>query len=110
LFVHVLLITGTPVVVFTSATFSSDIVCTCVHGADHGACPMHRTPADSTRCRLQGTQHNPSTVLMSVLGPLVLPTTSNVAILGAPSRGPIAEMSSSPVDRVIPPDPPPPRS
>jgi hypothetical protein len=105
---HLLLVTGTAIVAFASG--SSDIVCTCVHGADHGLCPMHGTPSDSSRCRLQSTQDDLSTAMLSVLGPLMLPATSNVATIDMASRALIGYSSPSLSDRSVPPDPPLPRS
>jgi hypothetical protein len=108
--VHLLVATGTAIVAFASGSSLSDIVCTCAHGGDHGSCPMHGTPKDSTRCRLQGTQDDLATALMSVLGPLMLPATSSVATVDAPSPGPILHASPSPSDWIVPPEPPPPRT
>jgi len=71
---------------------------------------MHGTPTDSTRCRLQGTQDDLAHALMSVLGPLVLPATSSVMTVDAPSPAPIGYPSPLPSDWIVPPDPPPPRS
>ena len=108
--VHLLVMSGTAIVGFASEGSLSDIVCTCADGADHDSCPMHGTPKDSTRCRLQGTQHDLGTALMSVLGPLVLPTTSHVATVDAPSPGPVGHPSPLPSGCIVPPEPPPPRS
>jgi hypothetical protein len=88
--VHLFVVTGTTVIAFTSDAFSSESVCTCAHGADHGSCPMHRTRTDSARCRLQATQDDLSTALMSVLGVLMLPPASTPAT-------PFDEPSSAPV-------------
>ena len=108
--VHLLVMTGTAIVAFASGGSLSDIICTCGHEADHGSCPMHGTPKDSTRCRLQGTQDDLGTALMSVLGPLMLPATSHVATVETPSPGPIGYPSPLPSGWTVPPEPPPPRS
>src|SRR6185503_16086273 len=78
---HALMVTGTTTAVLASGISTSDIVCTCAQGADHGSCPMHGTPADSTRCRLQSTQDDLGVALMFVLGPMTLPVTSTLAIV-----------------------------
>ena len=103
-------VTGTTIAVLAAGGATSDVVCTCEHGGDHDSCPMHGTRKDSTRCRLQGTQDDLGSALMSVLGPLVLPATSNVAAVDAPSPGPIGYASPSPSGWFVPPEPPPPRS
>jgi hypothetical protein len=59
---------------------------------------------------LQGTQDNRGIALMTVLGPLVLPDTSRVAIVDAPSPDPVGYASPLPSDWIVPPEPPPPRS
>jgi hypothetical protein len=103
------IVAGTTVLVLAAGSSTSDIVCTCVHGADHGSCPMHGTPTDSARCRLQGTQDDLATAL-SAVGPLVLPVTSNVVAVDAPSPALIGYASPLPSDWIVPPEPPPPRS
>jgi len=107
---HLVVMTGAAVVAFTAGGSVSDIVCTCTHGADHAACPMHGTPKDSTRCRLQSTQDDLGTALMSVLGPLMLPAASHVVTVDAPSFRTIGFGSPFPSNWIVPPDPPPPRS
>jgi hypothetical protein len=107
--VHLLVLTGTATVAFASATTHSDLTCTCAHGDDHGLCPMHGTPRDAARCRLQGTQDNLANALISLIGPQVLPATSNSAIVDAGSPGPIVDAAPLPLDWIVPPDPPPPR-
>lgn len=105
--VHILVMTAPAVLALTSG--SADIVCTCAHGADHGTCPMHGTSTNSTRCRLQGTQGNLATVV-SLLGPLILPTTFTVVFLDAAAPHSIGYPSLLPADWIVPPEPPPPRS
>jgi hypothetical protein len=107
--VHLLAMTGTAIIAFASGSHS-DIVCTCAHGADHGSCPMHRTPTDAAECRLQGTQDDLATALMSVLGPLALPATAGVPIVDTPSPGLVGWALALPSDWIVPPEPPPPRS
>lgn len=106
---HLLATSGTVILAFTSG-LSSDIVCTCLHGADHGDCPMHGTSRDSTRCKLQRTQNDLGTALISVLGPLVLPTTFDVTSPDVASRNLIGYQSPLLSDWLVPPEPPPPRS
>lgn len=108
--VHLLVMTGAAIIAFTSGSSPSDIVCTCAHGADHGSCPMHGIPKDSARCRLQSTQDDLGIAVMSVLGPLMLPATSNVTTVDAPSPGRIGYAAPLPSDWTVPPEPPPPRS
>ena len=105
--VHLLVTAGAVIVAFVSEP--SDIVCTCEHGADHGLCPMHRTPSNSTRCRLQGPQDSLA-ALISVLGPLVLPAASDAFSVDAPAPGLIGYASPLPSDWIVPPELPPPRS
>ena len=108
--VHVLVITGNAIVVLTAGESMSDVVCTCVHGADHGSCPMHKSPArSSARCGMQSAADSLATALTSVLGPLVLPATADVALLDAPDPGLIGYRSPPPTDWLVPPDTPPPR-
>jgi hypothetical protein len=106
--VHVLVLGGTFVVV-SSTGDGHDIVCTCAHGADHGSCPMHRTSTDLIRCRLQNTQDGLGGALMSLLGPVALPATFHAAAVDAPASRPMGEASPLPFDRIVPPEPPPPR-
>ena len=105
--VHILAMTGPTILALTSG--SSDLVCTCAHGADHGTCPMHRTRTDATRCQLQGTQNDLGTVL-SLLGPLMLPTSFTAAFLDAAVPYTIPYSSMARADWIVPPEPPPPRS
>jgi hypothetical protein len=102
--------TGPAILAVTLGISPPDIVCTCAHGADHGTCPMHRTRPDSSKCRLQGTQNDLGTVVVSVLGPVALPATSVAASLDRTSRDPIGYLSPLPSDWIVPPEPPPPRS
>ena len=106
--VHVLTMTGPAILAFTSG--SSDILCTCAHGADHGTCPMHGTRTDSTRCQLQGTQDDLAAAFVSLLGPLMLPTTSTVVFLEGAAPHSIRYSSSLQADWLVPPEPTPPRS
>lgn len=106
--VHVLMMTGAVILAFSPGAVP-EMVCTCVHGGDHESCPMHGTPKDSTRCRLQSTQGDPAT-LLGGLGPLVLPVPSNVTTVDASSPGPVGEVSPLPSDWIVPPEAPPPRS
>jgi hypothetical protein len=71
---------------------------------------MHGIPKDSARCRLQSTQDDLGIAVMSVLGPLMLPATSNVTTVDAPSPGRIGYAAPLPSDWTVPPEPPPPRS
>ncbi len=109
LFVHVSVVTATTALMVTTGSAGSDIICTCADGADHGVCPMHHKPADSARCRMQGTQSELSGALLSMLGPLALPvaTVNTVTVSSAPlSEGYEATL---PLDWTAPPDGPPPR-
>jgi hypothetical protein len=108
LFLHVSVVGTTPLLVAMGS--ASDLVCTCVHGADHGSCPMHRKPADSARCRLQSTQNDRGLALLSMLGPLTLPvaTFDIVAVISASL--PKGFDAMPPLDWNGPPDAPPPRS
>jgi hypothetical protein len=107
--VHLLVMTGPVTVALLTGASPADIVCTCAHGGDHSTCPMHRTPADSTRCRLQSTQDGPASMLLSSLGLLVLPVTSNVTLVDAPSPVLTGYASPLPSDWIVFPEPPPPR-
>jgi hypothetical protein len=110
LFVHVSVVTGTTALLLAGGASAADIICTCAHGADHGSCPMHRTRADSARCRLQSTQNDLGLALLSMLCPLTLPVAAvdNVAVISAPL--PKGYDASLPLDWTAPPDAPPPRS
>jgi hypothetical protein len=105
---HVLATSGIVIMAFASRG-SSDIVCTCLHGADHADCPMHGSSKDSTRCRLQRAQDELGIALISALSPLVMPTTFDVASLDAASQDLIPSSSPLPSDWLVPPEPPPPR-
>lgn len=105
---HLLATSGMVLFAFASGG-SSDIVCTCVHGADHTDCPMHGTSKDSTRCRLQSTQDELGIALISVLSPLALPTTVDAISLDTTSHDVIPSSSPLPSDWLVPPEPPPPR-
>lgn len=106
---HVLVMTGTTGAVLAAGSSASDIVCTCAHDGDHGSCPMHGTPADSARCRLQSTQDDLGIALMSVLGPMMLPVTSIHAIAETSAPVPKGYDSALPTDWTVPPESPPPR-
>jgi hypothetical protein len=71
---------------------------------------MHRTRTDSSRCQLQGTQDEFATVLVSLLGPLMLPTTVLVAFLETTAPGSTRYAPLLPASWIVPPEPPPPRS
>lgn len=107
---HVLAVTGTTIAVLAAAISTWDIVCTCAQGADHGSCPMHGTPADWTRCRLQSTQDDLGVALLSVLGPMTLPVTSTHAIAETSASLPNGYDAALPLDWTVPPESPPPRS
>jgi hypothetical protein len=107
---HVSVVAATTILVITTGSAASDIVCTCTHDADHAVCPMHHRAADSARCRMQSTQRDLGTALLSTLGPLTLPvaTVETFAVTSAPlPRGYDARL---PLDWTAPPDAPPPRS
>jgi hypothetical protein len=70
---------------------------------------MHRTRTDAARCQLQGTQNDLGTVL-SLLGPLMLPTTFAAAFLDAAVPYTIPYSSMARADWIVPLEPPPPRS
>ena len=106
LLLYVLIVAG-GINVLATVSAGSDIVCTCTHGTDHGSCPMHRTPEDSTRCRLQGTQLDMDP--MSMFGPLMLPVTSSTVIMDEPSLGALGHVSLLPSNWIVPPEPQPPR-
>lgn len=110
LFVHVSVAAATTVLLIATGNAASDLVCTCAHGEDHGMCPMHRKPADSARCRMQGAQNDLGAALLSMLGPLTLPA-SAAGIVPA-IAAPLAKGcdDSLPLDWTAPPDAPPPRS
>ena len=110
LFVYLSVVAGTTALLLTSVASEADIICTCVHGDDHGSCPMHRKPADSARCRFQSSQNDLGLTLLSMLGPLTLPVAAFdiVAMISAPA--PKGYDATLPQDRTAPPDPPPPRS
>jgi len=109
LFLHVSVVTGTTIAVLAAGSSASEIVCTCAHGADHGSCPMHGRPKDSARCRLQSTHDDLGITLLSMLGPLTVPSASSSAI-ALVSPIPNGYDTTLPIDWTIPPDPPPPRS
>jgi hypothetical protein len=110
LLVHAFVTVGTTALLFAGGASEADLVCTCAHGADHGACPMHRTPADSSRCRLQSAQNDLGMALLSMLGPLTLPvaTLDIFAVISLPV--PKGYDATMPRDWTAPPDAPPPRS
>ena len=108
LLLHVSVVAGTAVLLATSGA-ETDIICTCAHGGDHRSCPMHHKPADSARCRMQGTQSDLATALLSMFGPVTLPvaTVEVVALISAPI--PKGYAATPPLDWTAPPDAPPPR-
>ena len=107
---HFLVMTGPAIVALISPSSAADTVCTCAHGADHGTCPMHRTRTDANRCGLRGTQDDLATALVSVVGPLALPTTVSVAFLDTDVPDSTGYSSALPSDWIVPPEPPPPRN
>lgn len=108
-FLHVSVIVGTSVLLLTTGSAASDIICTCAHGGDHTSCPMHHKPADSARCRMQNTQSDLGLALLSMLGPLTLPVAATVVVDRSSPRA-IEYRSPFLSDRSAPPEPPPPRS
>jgi hypothetical protein len=110
LFLHVSVVAGTTALLLASGSSEVDVICTCVHGADHGSCPMHGKPVDSARCHMQSTQNELGMALLSMLGPLMLPvpTVDIVALISAPL--PKGYDTTLPLDWTVPPDAPPPRS
>lgn len=58
---------------------------------------------------MRGTQNDLATLVVSLLGPLVLPSTVTVASFET-SRDAIRYRSPFPADWIVPPDPPPPRA
>jgi hypothetical protein len=107
--VHLLAMTGTAIAVFTADPDSS-VVCTCAHGPDHGACPMHGTSKDSARCRLQSARNDLGAALLSLLGPVALPVAVQIATVDTSSPDPVAGAPALPSDWIVPPDSPPPRT
>jgi hypothetical protein len=107
---HLMVGTGMTIMVLLSGSATSDIVCTCAHGADHGSCPMHRAPSDSTRCRLQSTSDDLGLAVRSMLGPLALPATPVREVAEASAPVPKGYDSTLPLDWTVPPEPPPPRT
>jgi hypothetical protein len=107
LLMHVFAIAGTTVLLV--ATGASDLVCTCAHDGDHGACPMHHKPADAERCRMQGTQSEVG-ALLTMLGPLTLPLTAATVVVDTTTSSPIEHQSPFLSNGALPFDPPPPRS
>ena len=102
-------VTGTTIVVLGAGSSASEIVCTCAHGNDHGSCPMHGRPKDSARCRLQSTHNDLAMALLSMVGPLTLPSTSTSTIALVSAAIPSGYDTTLPIDWTVPPDPPPPR-
>jgi hypothetical protein len=110
LFLHVSVVAGTTVLLVAAGRAASSLVCTCAHGADHGSCPMHRTPADSARCRLQSAPSDLGFALVSMPGPLSLPVAAAAVVAdAAPSRLVAAYQPPLRSNGSLPPDPPPPR-
>ena len=110
LFLHVSVAAGTSVLLIKGGASDADIICTCAHGADHGSCPMHGNPADSTKCRLRSTHSDLGLALLSVLGPLTLPVATADAVAVISARLPKGYDATSLLDWNAPPDAPPPRS
>jgi hypothetical protein len=109
LFFHLSVVAGTAITAFVFDG-SSDIVCTCADGGDHGSCPMHHNTTDSGQCHLQAARHDLGLALMAALGPLTLVAQATLGHIDVPSLGLTAYMLSLPCDWSTPPDPPPPRS
>jgi hypothetical protein len=59
---------------------------------------------------LQGTQDDLATAVVSLLGPLMLPTTFTVVFLEAAAPHSTRYSSTPQADWIVPPEPPPPRS
>jgi len=86
--------------------------CTCEHPAG-GICPMHRhspgKPSPSTECSLRSALDPLDALVSSIIGPIgVLPTfVASIASPDAEVRP--RHVDRTPLDRVAPPDSPPPR-
>jgi hypothetical protein len=103
-----MLMAGAPAASLFVLPGAADIICTCVHGADHGACPMHRTNADASRCRLQSPAGDFAAVI--VWAPALLaPPSGDTAADFRYSAGPVVNAIPVPADSNLPPDAPPPR-
>ena len=109
LLLHVSVASGLTTVLLAAGASESDLVCTCGHGADHGLCPMHHKPAGDARCRMQGTQSELGTVLISLLGPITPPFSAGDIVTVDSRALPKGYDTAWPVDWTAPPDAPPPR-
>lgn len=91
---------------------AADLVeCTCGHGAD-ATCPMHHhtMPTGARPCVMQSTSDHAIAVLASVLGILAfLPQETPGVTLVSAERTIFSDMLVG-LDRLAPPDPPPPRA
>ncbi len=103
-----------PSIQIVSATSSTaEQTCRCPHGA-HGvhtdACPMHRTPAMSTQCRMRSAHSTADAALLSLLGPLGLVPSTKVLINPPLSETLALVECGTAIERLLSPDSPPPRA
>jgi hypothetical protein len=83
--------------------------CACPHGDETGVCPMHKMPADTTRCRLRRGGDTTTAALLglsSVVG--FVPVAMSVTPPWSPGTR-LVVTSISRFDRAVRPDWPPPR-
>jgi hypothetical protein len=108
---HVMLMAAAPAAMLFVPPGNASLICTCLHGADHGACPMHRTDAnaDPSRCRLQSPAGDFAAVIVwthALAAPMLGETDADFRY----SAGPALHVSRVPADSSLPPDAPPPRA
>jgi hypothetical protein len=105
---QIAILTIVPVALAFGST--TELACTCSHGAD-GMCPMHhqQPPAGSKQCRMQNGADDAGSSLVSLSSPFgLLPSTTE---LSAPILATSAFVGRFRTvrDVILPPDAPPPR-
>ncbi len=110
LVLHASAVVGTAAVLLPfNAPVEGSVVCRCDHGAEHGSCPMHRTPAGAARCLWEGSATDLGTALTAMFGPLTFgaPQVSLMAPVPVPTAA--TWTTDAILDGTTPPDAPPPR-
>ena len=90
-----------------SSTLTSE--CTCPHAAKAGTCPMHKTAAGATQCRLRRADDSASLALVALSGILGLTPASTPASRPGLAARRLFTTLVTPLDRPVLPDLPPPR-
>ena len=81
--------------------------CECGHGLG-AMCPMHKSPRGRTACTIRSAANPAQMTLVSLVAP-VGPSTSSMVVAEVPAASWLHQYDRFPLDRILPPEAPPPR-